>query len=143
MPNNCQKKMNEEKFSKLKDLIVKDKILLEVSKSYSGVAFGGKLGGCLYTLINLTALVYIIIFPVKGRFLYSFLIFIGLILLFKIWSKIAFYYFYIRSGRNYDFFCAAYNSGVIRLRINNSNEVVSAPMPWFSVLETINARRNL
>lgn len=130
--------MNEEQFSKLKELIVEDKILPEVSKSYSGTIFGGKLGGCLYTLINLVALVYVVIFLVKGRFLYSFVILIGIILLFKIWSKIAFYYFYIKSGKNYDFFCAAYNSGIIRLRINNSNEVVSAPMPWFSVFKMIN-----
>jgi len=129
--------MNEEKFLKLKELIVQDKILLEVSKSYSGAAFGGKAGGCLYTLINLIGLVYIIIFLVKGKFLYSFFVLIGIFSLFKIWSKIAFYYFYIKS-RNYDFFCAAYNSGIIRLRINNSNEVVSTPTPWLSILEIIN-----
>lgn len=131
------KEMNEKKFSKLKELIVKDKILLEISKSYSGAAFGGKLGGYLYTLINLAALAYIVIFLVKRRFLHSFLVIIGIILLFKIWSKIAFYYFYTRSGRNYDFFCAAYNSGIIRLRIKNSNEVVSTPTPWTSILERI------
>lgn len=130
--------MNEEKFSKLRELIVQDKILLEVSKSYSGAAFGGKSGGCLYTLINLIGLVYTIIFLAKGKFLYSLFILIGLFLLFKTWSKIAFYYFYIRSGRNYDFFCAAYNSGIIRLRINNTNEVVSTPTPWVSIIEMMN-----
>jgi len=131
--------MDEEQFCKLKELIVQDTILLEVSKSYSGAAFGGNLGACLYTLINLAALASMVFLLVTGRALYSLLVLLGIILGFLLWSKLASYYFYVRSA-NYSFFCAAYNSGVVRLRIKDTSEVVCAPMPWSCVLEMVSVQ---
>ena len=131
--------MDKELFSKLMDLVAKNEVLIEISRRYSGAALGGKTGGFLFTLLFLGGVVGGLNFLFKAMFLYAFAALIGLILLLIIWSKIAVYYFSIRSGSDYDFFSTAYATGIIRLRVKDSDIFVGSPEPWnaiFTAVET-------
>ena len=134
--------MGKERFSRLQELIKQDKVLVEVSRSYSGSAFGGPVGGCSFTAIVFTALVGIIVLLLKGLFLYSIFVLIGLVVFWKLWAKMSFYYFYVRSIRNYSFFCSAYISGIIRLRVGEEGLTVSYPSPWEYIFEAVKDSQN-
>ena len=129
--------MNAKKYNDLQQLIKEDRVIVEVSRTLSGTAFGGKVGGWLYSVISLGIFGIIIILLVKGHFIWSLLTIIGYFMFFKLWSKLSFYYFYVRSLRNYEMFQAAYNSGIIRLRIGETGPVVSFPSSWESVFDEI------
>lgn len=134
--------METEQFSRLQELIKQDKVLVEVSRPYSGSAFGGAVGGCLFTLIVLSSLVGIVIFLIKGLFLYAVIVLIGLVVLWKLWAKLAFYYFYVRSIRNYEFFYSAYISSIIQLRVGEEGPITSYPTPWNYIFEAVNDSQN-
>lgn len=125
----------KEEFSKLQELIKQDKVIVDVSKTYSGAAFGGKAGGFLFTIIVITVLASIVYFIFKSLFEYAVIIFIGLIVFWKLWGKLAFYYSYIRSIKNYDYFYSAYISGIIRLCVGEEGPIVSYPKPWESIFK--------
>ncbi len=134
--------MDEERFSQLMDMIVKEKVLIEISRRYSAAAFGGNTGGYLFTLLFLGGVVGGFIFLFKAMYLYAFATLIGLILFLIIWSKIAVDYFSSRSGRDYDFFRAAYEMGAIRLRVKDSDIFVGSPEPWHTIFTAVETSKN-
>jgi len=91
----------------------------------------------LFTAIVFTSLVGIIILLIKGLFLYSIFVLIGLVVFWKLWAKLSFYYFYVRSIRNYGFFYSAYISGIIRLRVGEEGLTISHPTPWEHIFEAV------
>lgn len=134
--------MDEKEFSQLQELIKEDKILIEVSRPYSGLVFGGIPGSCLWNLIILVSLASIVFFLIKGLFLYAILIPIALVVFSRLWAQVAFYYFYVRSLRNYKFFCSAYNSGIIRLSVGEAGPIISYPIPWYHIFGAIKNSQN-
>jgi hypothetical protein len=135
--------MDEERFPQLIGLVEKEEVLIEISRRYSAAAFGGKTGGYLFTLLFLGGVVWGFIFLFKAMFLYAFAALIGLILLLIIWSKIAVSYYSIRSGRDYDFFRTAYETGVIRLKVKDSGILVGSPEPWYSIFSAVETSKNI
>lgn len=129
--------MDDKQYAKLIDLFNEDKVLIEVSKSYSSAVFGGKIGGFLFTILILGAIAGIIYFLFYGLYLNAIITVVALILFFIVWSKVAFYYFFNRSRRDYDFFQAAYDQRIIRLCIKDSGVVVSVPKPWHAVFDAL------
>ncbi|MBT8491405.1 MAG: hypothetical protein KJN62_10195 [Deltaproteobacteria bacterium] len=134
--------MNDKRFPQLIDLVVKEKVLIEISKRYSAAVFGGEIGGYLFTLLFIGGFIWGFIFLFKAMFLYAFATLIGIILLLIIWWIIAFNYFSIRSGRDYDFFRKAYERKVIRLRVKDSDILVESPEPWHTIFTAVKTSEN-
>ena len=79
-------------------------------------------------------MISIVILLIKAFFLHAIFVTIGFVAFFIIWAKLAFYYFYARSIKSYDFFVSAYESGIIQLRVGKNGKIVSHPEPWFYAL---------
>lgn len=129
---------DKEEYSKLQELIKQDKVLIQVSKKYSGAALGGRLGCFFFNLILLSSLVGLTSFIVKGLYLYALFVVVGFVIFFMLWSKAAFYYSYVRSIRSFDYFTSAYVSGIIRLHRKEGGLTLSFPEPWKHILEVVN-----
>lgn len=129
--------MDNEKFAKLINLINEDKVHIEVSKSYSSAAFGGQLGGCLFTLLVFGAIAGIVYFLFHKLYPHAIITFAALIVFVFVWAKVAFYYFFTRSKRDYEFFQAAYNRSIIRLCIKDSGVVVGVSEPWYAIFDAL------
>jgi len=129
--------MDEAHYTKLLDLIEKGTVLMDVNRRYSGAAFGGKAGGFLFTLLFLGSIVGGIIFLFKAMYSYFFASLIGLVLLLIIWSNIAVHYFYKRARQDFDFFRTAYQTGIVRLRVKDSNILVGSPEPWDAIFTAV------
>lgn len=129
---------DKEDYSRLQELIKQDKVLIQVSKKYSGAALGGRLGCFFFNLILLSSLVGLTFFIVKGLYLYALFVVVGFVIFFVFWSKAAFYYSYVRSIRSFDYFNSAYVSGIIQLRTKEGGLTLSFPEPWKHILEVFN-----
>ena len=108
--------MDKYQFTQLQQLINQNRVSIEVTKSYSNSVFGGQIGNYLFTLIALSGLIFITALSIKNLYLYAILVIVSLIIFAILWFKLAFYYFHIRSLRNYEFFNSAYTSNVIQLQ---------------------------
>ena len=125
---------DERKFQKLQEMIINGDIDLEVSRTYSSAAFGGPVGGFLFTVVVVAALVLCCYLLYVHQLLHALCCFIALLVFWKVWSKLGFYYYYIRSMKHMDFFIKAYQSRMIRLQNVATGEYVSYPTSWRSAL---------
>ncbi|MHC4475618.1 MAG: hypothetical protein ACYTEL_08225 [Planctomycetota bacterium] len=125
---------DEVQFRKLQQMIIDGDIDLEVSKTYSAAALGGPVGGFVFTILVLGVLGVFCYLLYVRRFLHALFCLIGLVVFWRLWCKFGFYYYYMRSIKDMDFFIKAYRSRMIRLENVATGEYVSHPTSWRSLV---------